>query len=317
MSQVIKPVSLTVSSPAFWHAGRTTAAAMQAVLAGLAPAAILAVLHWGGDAVRVMALSVSACVILEVLGQKMTERPVSVDDFSAVVEGMLLAFLLPASAPWWLVIIGAALTVLLGKTAFGGLGASPLCAPLVGWAALTISWPLLMDPNSASLSAMYVDPLMRLKYFGAAQATDCAYGRLFLGEQVSALGAGQSGAILLGGLYLLARGIRRWEIPAAFLAGVVCMAMVFYAANPHEYADPLFHLLTGSTLLAAFFPATDPSCSPNRFLAMLIYGFTGGCLVILIRVYGVYPDGAPFAVLLINLLAPQLADIQPKPFGVR
>jgi electron transport complex protein RnfD len=329
MSQVIKPApshgragqgpvaSLKVSSPAFWHTGRTTAVVMRAVLAGLAPAAILTIVHWGGDAVRVMALSMSACVVLEALCQKMMDRPVTVDDFSAVVEGLLLAFLLPAAAPWWLVIIGAAMTVLIGKMVFGGLGATPLCAPLVGWAALTISWPLLMDPNSAALSAMYADPLTRLKYFGAAQATDISYGRLFLGEQIGALGAGQAGAVLLGGLYLLARGLRRWEIPAAFLAGTVCMAMAFYAVNPQQYADPLFHLLTGSTLLAAFFLATDPSCSPNRPLAMLIYGFTGGCLVILIRVYGVYPDGAPFAVLLINLLTPQLADIQPKPFGAR
>ncbi|MDR2727249.1 MAG: RnfABCDGE type electron transport complex subunit D [Deltaproteobacteria bacterium] len=317
MSQVIKPVSLAVAAPAFWHSGRTTALTMRIVLAALAPAAILAVLHWGFDAVRVMALSVSACVMLEALCQKMMDRPVTVDDFSAVVEGLLLAFLLPAAAPWWLVIIGAALTVLLGKMVFGGLGATPLCAPLVGWGALTISWPLLMDPNAAALVTMYTDPLVRLKYFGAAHVADFGYGRLFLGEQVSALGAGQAGAVLLGGLYLAARGIRRWEIPAAFLAGAVCMATVFYAVNPQQYADPVFHLLTGSTLLAAFFLATDPSCSPNRLPAMLIYGFVGGCLVILIRVYGTYTDGAPFAVLLINLLTPQLANMQPKPFGAR
>jgi electron transport complex protein RnfD len=317
MSQVIKPVSLAVSSPAFWHSGRTTAVTMRIVLAGLAPAAVLAVLHWGSDAVRVMALSMAACVILEALVQKLLEQPVTVDDCSALVEGLLLAFLLPAAAPWWLVIIGAALTVLLGKMVFGGLGATPLCAPLVGWGALTLSWPLLMAPDAAALSTMYVDPLVRLKYFGAAKTANLGYGRLFLGEQVNALGAGQAGAVLLGGLYLLARGVRRWEVPAAFVAGVVCLSLIFYTVNPQQYADPLFHLLTGSTLLAAFFLASDPSCSPNRFLPMLIYGFVGGCLVILIRVYGIYTDGAPFAVLLINLLTPQLADIQPKPFGAR
>jgi electron transport complex protein RnfD len=160
-----------------------------------------------------------------------------------------------------------------------------------------------------------VDPLVRLKYFGAAQVADIGYEKLLLGEQISALGAGQTGALLLGGLYLLIMGVRRWEISVSFLLGVICMAGVFYIINPEQYAHPLFHLLTGSTILAAFFLATDPSCSPNRPLAMLIYGFMGGCLVILIRVYGIYTDGVPFAVLLINLLAPQL-DIQPKPFGV-
>ena len=318
MSQVLKPAtSLTVAVPAFWHSGRTTAVTMRTLLAGLAPAAILAVLHWGGDAIRVMALSISACVMLEALCQRVMERPVTVDDFSAVVEGTLLAFLLPASAPWWLVIIGAALTVLLGKMAFGGLGSTPLCAPLVGWGALLISWPLLMDPNAASLSTMYVDPLVRLKYFGAASVAGFGYGKLIIGEQIGALGAGQAGALLLGGLFVLARGVRRFEVPAAFLAGVICMAGAFYASNPQQYADPLFHVLTGATLLAAFFLAPDPACAPVRPLPMLIYGFVGGCMVVLIRVYGVYTDGAPFAVLLINLLSPQLASIQPKPFGVR
>lgn len=318
MSQLVKPgASLAVTTPSFWHSGRTTAVTMRTILAGLAPAAILAVLHWGGDAIRVMALSVSACVILEAACQRFMNRPVTVDDCSAVVEGLLLAFLMPAAAPWWLVLVGAGLTTLLGKMAFGGLGATPLCAPLVGWAALTVSWPVFMDPNAMQLSTMYVDPLVRLKYFGAASLEHISYGNMFIGAQLGALGASQAGAVLLGGLFVMARGVRRWEVPLAFLAGVAVMAGIFYAVDPTRYADPLFHLLAGSTLLAAFFFASDPACAPKRPLAMLVYGFIGGGLVVLIRIFGTYTDGAAFAVLLINLLTPQLAGIQPKPFGVR
>ena len=317
MSALKPAVSLAVSAPAYWHSGRTTACTMRTLLLGLLPAVILAVLHWGGEAIRVMALCVSACVILEAVCERLMDRRVAVDDFSAVYEGLLLAFLLPASAPWWLIVVGAALTVMLAKMAFGGLGATPLCAPLVGWAALAIAWPLSMDPNAMALSTAYVDPLVRLKYFGAADAAAVGYGNLFIGAQIGGLGASQAGALLLGGLFVLARGVRRWEVPVAFIAGVALMGGIFYAVNPEQYANPLFHLLTGSTLLCAFFMAPDPSCAPNRPVAMLVYGVAAGCLVVLIRTLGIYTDGAPFAVLLANLLTPQLASMQPKPFGAR
>jgi electron transport complex protein RnfD len=174
----------------------------------------------------------------------------------------------------------------------------------------------MMDPNAALLSASYVDPLVRLKYFGAADASSLSFVDLLLGAQIGALGASQIGALLLGGLFILARRARQWEIPASFLAGVIVLAGIFWAVDPQHQAGPVFHLLTGSTVLCAFFLATDPSCSPRRFWPMLLYGFMGGCLVVVIRVYGIYIDGAPFAVLIINLLTPQLAGIRPKPFGV-
>lgn len=318
MSASLKPaVSLALSTPAFWHNGRTTATTMQTLLLGLAPAAILAVLHWGGDAIRVMALSMAACVFFEAVCQRIMDRKVTIDDYSAVFEGLLLAFLLPASSPWWFIIIGAAITILLAKMAFGGLGATPLCAPLVGWAALSISWPLHVDPNAALLSTMYVDPLVRLKYFGVAEAMNTGYGSMLLGAQVGALGAGQAGALLLGGVLVIVRGVRRWQVPVAFLAGVIITAGIFHMVNPQQYAAPMFHVLAGSTLLCAFFIAPDPACSPHRSTSMLIYGFFAGAMVVLIRIFGIYTDGAPFAVLLANLLTPQLESVQPKPFGAR
>lgn len=310
-------ISLAVREPSYWHCGRTTGSTMQTLLLGLVPAAIFAILHWGGDALRVMALSVSACVIFEVICARVMDRKLAVDDFSAAYEGLLLAFLMPASVPWWLVIIGAAITILLAKMAFGGLGATPLCAPAVGWAALTISWPLYMDANAMALSTMYADPLVLLKYFGVAKALKIGYGEILIGAQIGALGAAQAGAILLGGIFILVRRARRFEITISFLAGAVIAGGIFYLINPGEYINPIFHLLTGSTLLCAFFLAPDPACAPDRPLAMIIYGLLGGVLVILIRNFGIYTDGAPFAVLLINLLTPQLAGLQPKPFGVR
>ncbi len=309
--------SLRVSEPPFWHSGRTIEKTMLTMILALSPVIALSILHWGFDAIRVMSLSVVACVGFEAAAQKLMERPISVYDFSAVFSGLILAFLLPAASPWWLVIAGAAITILLAKMSFGGLGATPLCAPLVGYCALAISWPVFMDPNAMQLSTMYVDPLIRLKYFGASQAQELGIMNLLFGSQLGALGASQVGAILLGGLFIVSRRIVRFEIPLAFIGGVFIAASCFYLYDSSLYASPLYHVFTGTVMLAAFFLAPDTSCSPNRRSAMIIYGLVGGILVVLIRVYGVYVDGVPFAVLLINFMTPLLDKIQPKPFGVR
>ena len=133
----------------------------------------------------------------------------------------------------------------------------------------------------------------------------------------AAVGAAQAGALFLGGSYLAARGVIRWEISLSFFMGVFLVGALYNVLDPARYATPFFHLCTGSTLLGGFFLATEWASSPDRPLPMMLYGLLGGALVIIIRVYGVYPDGVPFAILLINLLAPLLDSIHPKPFGVR
>lgn len=318
MSQSLKPAfELVVSAPPFWHCGRTTTSTMLVTLAALMPAAGMAFIFYGFEALRVMALCVTSAVIIEALCQKLMHRKVTSYDFSAAVLGLLFAMLLPAAAPWWLAIIGTGLSVILGQVFFGGLGANPLCAPLVGWAALTISWPTMMSAHAMQLSSSLVDPLIRLKFFGAAQASQISYTSLLAGAQLGGLGASQVGALLLGGLFLVSRKAIRWEIPAAFIGGVLLTGGIFHLVNPELYINPIFHVLTGSTMLAAFFLAPDFGSSPKRPLGMLLFGLIGGAMVVLIRIYGIYHDGAPFAVLLINLITPHLEKIQPKPFGVR
>jgi len=306
---------LAVSAPPFWHCGRTIEKSMRLTMLALLPAVVMAGVNWGLPAVRVMALAVATAVLCEFVASRLMHRRVRVDDMHAMVIGLLFAFLLPSASPWWLVVLGTAITVLLGKMAFGGLGASPLSEPALGWAVLMISWPLLMDPNTAELSTSFIDPLVRLKFFGVAAAEEISWKDLVLGHQIGALGASQVGALCLGGILLCVRGVVRWEIPVSFLAGTVLTAMAFNMVDPYAYASPLFHLFTGSTILCAFFLATESSCSPNRQVAMAVYGLLGGILVVLIRNFGMYTDGAPFAVLLINLLMPQLELIRPKPFG--
>lgn len=308
---------LAVSAPPFWHCGRTIRTNRYNMLLALVPAVAMALWHWGLPAARVMALALCSGVLVEALCQRLMHREISIDDFSGATTCMLFAMLLPAAAPWWMVVIGAALCIGLGKMAFGGLGANPVNSSLVGWAMLYISWPLLMDPNAAQLSTTLIDPLVRLKYFGVEAVSNIEYLDLLMGKQLGALGAAQVGALFLGGSYLAARGIIRWEIALSFFAGLLLVGGVFNALDPLRYASPFFHLCVGSTVLCGFFMATEAASSPDRPIPMFLYGFIGGAMVIVIRVYGIHTDGAPFAVLLINLLTPLLEMIRPKPFGVR
>ncbi len=308
-------ILLAVSAPPFWHCGRTVRTNRYNMLFALVPAVLMALWHWGLPAARVMALAVLTGVLVEAGCQYIMRRDICIDDFSAATSCLLFSFLLPAAAPWWLVIIGSLLCITLGKTAFGGLGANPVNTSLVGWAMLYVSWPIFMDPNAMQLNTAFIDPLVQLKYFGAASIADISLIDLALGKQIGGLGAAQGLALFLGGSYMAVRGIVRWEIAASFFLGVIISSAIFHTIDPTAYASPLFHLLTGSTILGGFFLATEPASSPDRSIPMTIYGLLGGTMVIIIRVYGVYPDGVPFAILLINLLTPLLDSIRPRPFG--
>jgi electron transport complex protein RnfD len=286
-------------------------------LLSLLPAAILAVYRYGYDAVAVIAWAGLAAVITELAMQKWMDQAPTSDDFSALVDGVLFAFLLPATAPVWLVIIGSAVTIILGRMVFGGFGGSPVCAPAVGWCVMAVSWPGFMDLNGMLLKWDLVEPLSELKYFGVDAVSGISNVSLLLGDNLGALGASQVILVALGGLYLLATKQLRWFIPVSFLVGVYAAGLVYYIIDPSIYANPLFHLLSGGTILAAFFLMPYPSSSPVWKIPMLLYGFFGGVLVIIIRTYGIYPDGVPFAVLLINLCTPLIDLIQPKPFGGR
>ncbi len=305
-----------VSAPPFWHRGRTISKMMQGLSIALLPVCLLAIYTWGLPALRVICLSITVCVVTEAVCQKLLRRDIVVDNFDAVYVGLLFAFLLPASAPWWLVTIGAFLCMTFGKMAFGDLGAAPLSSVCVGYVLCIVSFPIYMDANAMQLSTYLIDPLVRLKFFGVDYVQDISYTSLLLGQQIGGLGASQAGALLVIGLLLSAVNILRYEITLSFILGIIIFGDIFYYMNPESYMPPLFHLFTGSTILCAFFLATDHSSSPNKKKNMIIYGFIGGALVITIRNFGIYTDGAPFAILLINLIMPLLEGRIEKPLGM-
>ncbi len=313
----LNPFALTVSVPPHRHCGVTVRGRMLNILLAMLPAAAMAVHTFGMPAARVMALSMATAVLAEMACDYFMDRETDVHDLNAFTVGLGFAFLLPASAPWWLVAAGSGLSIVLGKMIFGPLGGSPFCAPLIGWAVCRISWPAFMDIDASMLATELTYPLAQLQNFGlhAVQITDTR--SLFLGKQLGGLGAVQIAGVLLGGMFLVLRKHVSSIIPVGVLAGVAVTATLFNMADPAVHPSAAFHLLTGSTMFAAFFLATDGPSSPNRQIPMLLFGLLVGTLIVVIRVYGVYPDGVPFAILLANLFTPALERIRPKPFGVR
>lgn len=315
MRFALSPV-LTVSCPPHAHCGRTVRSHYLAVLAAMLPAAVTAAVVFGLPALRVMALAASTAVLTELVCSRMMERPSQADDFSALAAGLMFAFLLPPSAPWWLVVLGSAVSVGLGRMAFGGLGASPICAPALGWTVCRLSWPAHLSPDAAMLSFPLDDHLASLKLLGPKAVENTSPLGLLLGDQLGGLGEVQVWALLAGGIFLVATRRVHWAVPVSTLAGLLACAVVLKLAYPGQSASPLFHLLAGGAVFGAFFLAPEGPSSPNRVVPMAIFGLTLGVLVMLIRFYGVYTDGVPFAVLLANLVAPLCDKIRPKPFGV-
>ena len=310
-------LKLTVSPPPHWRSGRTIQGMMQAHLLALVPAAVMAVIMYGYRAVSVIGMAGTAAVLTEVVCLRLQKRDVDVDNYSALYAGVLFAFLLPATAPWWLAAIGGVLTIALGRTVFGGFGCNPVCAPLVAWAVCRFSWPAAMDIDLNLAGFMANSPVDQLMYFGVGSLGQFDYMDLFTGHQLGGLGSSQVMALAAGGVFLLVTGWIRLFIPAGFLIGVAGTAGLYWAIDPAAYADPMFHLLAGSTVFGAFFLATDAASSPVGKIPQTVFGLIAGAMVVIIRVYGVYPDGVPFAVMVANLLSPLLDRLRPKFFGVR
>nr|WP_321514177.1 RnfABCDGE type electron transport complex subunit D [uncultured Pseudodesulfovibrio sp.] len=314
MLKQLHPI-LKVSAPPHIHCGRSIKRYMFETLLALLPAAIMAVFMFGMDALRVMALSCAVAVTTEVICNRIMKREQSVDDLSGLLTGLLFAFLLPASAPWWLVLVGSASGILLGKMIFGGLGGNPLSTPLVGWAICRISWPGFMDTNATMLQSTFPAPLQQLKHFGLESIQSIDLSSLALGKQLGGLGEVHVAVLLAGGFFLLVRQHIRWYIPFGFIVGLLTTAWIYQLIDPTTYASPIFHLLAGGAIFGAFFLTTDAASTPVGMVPCLLFGLIAGAMVIIIRVYGIYPDGVPFAILLANLFTPLLDRLRPKPFG--
>ncbi len=303
---------------------------MYGVMISLIPALGVSIYFFGISVLIITAVSVLSCVLFEFLIQKyMLKGKPSHKDGSAILTGMLLAFTLPANLPVWIVIIGALVAIGVGKMTFGGLGNNIFNPALVGRVFLFISFPVAMTS--------WPEPLQRLKYINAETgATPLAvmkegmgkqpvseimnelpgYLDMFIGKMMGSVGEVAAIALLIGLIYLLWKKIITWHIPVTILATVVVFTGILWLIDPESYADPLFHLLTGGLLLGAIYMATDYVTSPMTKKGMIIYAIFIGIITVLIRVFGAYPEGVQFAILIMNAFVPLLNKyIKPKRFG--
>ncbi len=303
------------------HDGSGASQIMIGYLLALIPASIWGCIRYGLPGVSTLLVAVGSAVVWEWIARKLMKRNITLHDGSAVVQGLLVGMMLPANSSWWLIIVGTFLAIVLGKQFFGGIGCYPFNPVLVGFAILSISWPLRISSHFTMtdwhLDGLVLEPLVALKSYGP-RVIDVYHPKdLLLGFQTGGVGTGAVLLLAIGGLYLMARGFISWRVSLSYLLGVAVTAELFHVADASKYAGPLFHLLAGMTIFGAFFLASDYTTCPVNPTARIIYGFGAGMFIILVRNIGGYPDGTVFAILILNMFHPLLDRIHKPVPGVR
>jgi electron transport complex protein RnfD len=305
------------------------------VLVALAPATAWAVWAFGLAAVAGLATAVASCLAAEWLASRWAGRPATLGDWSAAVTGLLYGLTLPPSLPLWMVAVGGAVGIWIGKSIFGGLGFNPFNPALVGRAVLQATFPVAMTSWIPAFAegrfgrlpgSLATIPFAEPAYDALAGATPLSAWKfarqptevadLALGYVGGSAGETSAVLILLGGLYLVLRNFMPWRTPVAVLGSAGALAAVLHQIDPARYASAGFMLFSGGLMLGAVFMATDMVTSPITPRATWIYGTLIGVLVVVIRTWGGMPEGVMYAILLGNAVAPHLDRwSQPKVFG--
>ena len=308
------------------HNPHSTQSLMRDVILALLPALGFSVAVYGLSVLYVTAIAVVSCVLVEYLIQKfLVKGAPTICNLSAVVTGILLAFNLPSNIPWWIIVIGAVVAIGVAKMTFGGLGHNPFNPALVGRVFLLIAYPVQMTSFAQPVGDEYVDafagatPLAALKA-QAIEVGDVNLLNMFAGIMPGSMGEIAAAALLVGGLYMLWRRVITWHIPVAVLGSMAAFAFIVALAQGGGealYALPAFHLLAGGAMLGAIFMATDYVTSPMTPKGMIIYGVGIGVITMVIRMWGAYPEGMSFAILLMNAVTPLINKyVKPRRFGV-
>jgi len=265
---------------------------MWSVVIALLPAFFAAVYFFKSRAISVVLTAIVGAVLTEYIFQKIRKKKIKIKNGSAVVTGMLLALTLPPSIPLWTAFFGSVVAIGLGKQVFGGLGHNPFNPALVGRAFLTASYPVLMTTWEVD-GVSTATPLAQMKADGIATDT----WNLFIGQIGGSLGETSALALLLGFAYLLYKGYVNWRIPLAMIGTVFLGTFAFGA-------DPIFHVFAGGLMIGALYMATDMVSSPTTKLGRWVFGIGAGILVVVIRLWGGYPEGVMYSILLMNTAVP-------------
>ena len=306
---------LIVSPSPHLHTKTSTKSLMRDVVIALLPAVVVSVLFYGWSELLVLGVSVASCVLLEYLITKfLLKTTCTIGDWSAVITGVLLALNLPATTPWWVVLIGAVVAIGIAKMTFGGLGQNLFNPALVGRVFLLISFPTYMTDWTRPVESIAegldgissATPLGIVAEKGVAALEKMDYLNMLFINIGGSAGELSAIALLLGFVYLLVRRVIRPYITLSIIATVAVFSGIFWAINPAEYTDPLFNILTGGLLLGAIFMATDYVTSPMSTWGGVVFGVGIGVITMLIRYFGAYPEGVSFAILIMNSVVPLL-----------
>lgn len=302
------------------HSAVSTRSLMLDVIIALIPAVLVSVLFYGLSELLVLAVSVASCVLLEwAITKWMLKRPSTIGDLSAVVTGLLLAMNLPATTPWYVVVVGAVVAIGVAKMSFGGIGQNPFNPAITGRVFLLISFPAQMTDWTVPQGFLSipsclsgVDTVSGATLLGkyAEGGVEAIAGTDYLQTLFFNIGgsAGELSAIalLLGFGYLLVRRVIKPWTTLSIFGSVALVSLIFWLIDPTRFTDPLFNLLTGGLILGACFMATDYVTSPMSTAGQVIYGAGIGLIVMMIRYFGSYPEGVSFAILIMNMVVPLL-----------
>ena len=323
---------LVVSPSPHVHSGESTKRLMYNVVLALVPALGITVYYFGIGALAVTSISIMSCLVFEFLIQKfILKGKRSITDGSALVTGLILAFNLPSNLPWWIVVIGALVAIGIGKMTFGGLGRNPFNPALVGRVFLLVSFPVQMTSwplpmlsrmaytdavSGATPLALVKEALAKGEVMSHIASQIPSHMELFMGTMGGSLGEISALALLIGFVWLLFTKVITWHIPISIFATIGIFTGILWLINPETNADPIFHLLTGGIMLGAVFMATDYVTSPMHPKGMWIFGIGIGLITVIIRVWGAYPEGISFAILIMNGFVPLINRyIKPSRFG--
>lgn len=300
---------LVVSSSPHIRSKESVRKIMLDVIIALIPAIIGSVYFFGMNAIKLLLVSIIASVVFEVLAQKMFKKQIKIRDLSAVVTGILLAFNLPANAPWWIAVFGAGFAIIIVKEFFGGIGSNFMNPALAARAALVASWPAIMSSyvNPDGMSA--ATPLAILK---SGEGSLPSIQRMLIGDIGGSLGETSVILLLIGAAYLIVRKVIDWKIPAIYIVTTSVLLLAFGV----DTNNIVYHVLGGGLILGAFFMATDYSSSPVTPKGRIIFAIGCGLLTALIRVKGGMPEGVSYSILIMNVATPVIEKwTRPRVFG--
>ena len=278
------------------------------VIIAMTPAMIGSIYFFGMNALMLILVSVVSAVAFEALTQKVFKKDILIGDLSAVVTGMLIAFNLPANAPWWVALFGSGFAIILVKECFGGIGSNFMNPALAARAAIMASWPSIMSEFVNPDMKVTATPLAIMEAGGSLPSLQ----RMFIGDIAGTIGETSALLLLIGAAYLLIRKVIDWKIPVTYIGSTAIMLFILGVSPEHV----LYHLLSGGLILGAFFMATDYATSPVTPKGRIIFGVGAGVLTALFRIKGGMPEGVSYAILLMNVATPVIEKFtKPKVFG--